>query len=165
MTKRMLLYPALMFLLVSATPVLAQEDMPADEMAAEEMAMAESEVKIIPSSAVEYGPIEVPGFDPGMEIAVLSGNPEAEGPYVLRLAFPDGYRFPPHWHPQAENVTVLEGTFLLAMGDEVVESELDEYEAGDYLYIPAEHPHFGGAIGRTEIQLHGIGPFAINVVE
>lgn len=35
------------------------------------------------------------------------------------------------------------------------------YGAGDFLSIPAEHPHFGGATGHTIIQLHGVGPFEI----
>jgi len=35
-----------------------------------------------------------PGFDPGMKLAVLSGDPGAKGPYVVRLQFPAGYSFP-----------------------------------------------------------------------
>lgn len=159
MTHRTLLSATFMFLLAFASPLLAQDD-----GAPTEMAVEEPEVLIVSSGTIEYAPIEVPGFDSGMQIAVLSGDPNGDGPYVLRLAFPDGYRFPPHWHPMTENVTVLEGTFLLAMGDTVDESAITEYEPGDYLYIPAEHPHFGGAKGYTEIQLHGMGPFEINVV-
>lgn len=157
MTARTLLFPALALLLVPAA-LIAQEAAPA------EMAMEAAETIVVTTDAVEYAPIEVPGFDSGMQIAVLSGDPASDGSYVLRLAFPDGYRFPPHWHPMAENVTVLEGTFLLAMGETVDESAIVEYAPGDYLHIPAEHPHFGGATGRTEIQLHGIGPFEIKVV-
>ena len=159
MTNRSLLTAALMFLLAPASALFAQADEPADEMA-----MEEPEVLIVSSGNIEYAPIEVPGFDSGMQIAVLSGDLMGDGPYVIRLAFPDGYRFPPHWHPMTENVTVLEGTFLLAMGDSVDESAIVEYAPGDYLFIPAEHPHFGGAKGYTQIQLHGMGPFKINVV-
>ncbi|HSM08209.1 MAG TPA: cupin domain-containing protein [Gemmatimonadota bacterium] len=159
MTHRTLLAATFMLLLASSSPLLAQDD-----AAPTEMAIEEPEVLIVSSGTIDYAPIEVPGFDSGMQIAVLSGDPSGDGPYVLRLAFPDGYRFPPHWHPMTENVTVLEGTFLLAMGDAVDESAITEYEPGDYLYIPAEHAHFGGARGYTEIQLHGMGPFKITVV-
>lgn len=159
MTHRTLLCATLLFLLAPASALFAQDDAVPDEMA-----MEKPEVLIVSSGTIEYAPIEVPGFDSGMQIAVLSGDPNGDGPYVLRLAFPDGYRFPPHWHPMTENVTVLEGTFLLAMGESVDESAITEYAPGDYLHIPAEHPHFGGATGYTEIQLHGMGPFEINVV-
>jgi quercetin dioxygenase-like cupin family protein len=107
----------------------------------------------------------VPGFDPGMKIAVIDGNPDASGPYTLRLSFPDGYRFPPHFHPNVENVTVLSGTFLLAMGKKVDDTKLEAYAPGDFLHIPAEDPHFGGARGETVVQLHGPGPFKINLVQ
>ncbi len=34
---------------------------------------------------------------------------------------------------------------------------------GDFLYIPARMSHPGGAKGVTVVQLHGTGPFAINL--
>jgi len=114
---------------------------------------------------LEFTALEVPGFDSGMQIAGLYGDFTAEGPYALRLSFPDGYRFPPHFHPMEENLTVISGTLLLAMGDTADESRLVGYGPGDFLNIPAEHPHFGGATGYTVIQLHGIGPFEIILVE
>lgn len=117
------------------------------------------------TAGLEWAPITPPGFEPGIEIAVVRGDPTATGePYVLRLRFPDGYRFPPHWHPVPENVTVLEGTFLLAMGERADESRLERYEAGDFLFVQPRHPHFGGAEGQTVIQLHGPGPFEIITV-
>src|SRR5213078_4406275 len=47
-----------------------------------------------------------PVLPPGAKFAVLSGNPNAAGPFVGRLKLPDGYRVMPHWHPTTENVTV-----------------------------------------------------------
>lgn len=120
----------------------------------------------VDADGLTFEPIEVPGFLPGMKIAPVHGDPSVAGEsYTLRLSFPDGYKFPPHWHPMAEHVTVLEGTFLLAMGEEFDEAELTSYAPGDYLFIAAENAHFGGAKGHTVIQLHGIGPFEIEVVE
>lgn len=110
--------------------------------------------------------MDVPGFDPGIKIAVIHGDPTvARGDYTLRLSFPDGYRFPPHWHPVPEHLTVVSGTLLLAMGETADEAALQRYEAGDFLYFPAEDPHFGGAEGETVIQLHGPAPFEIVLVE
>ena len=122
-------------------------------------AMAET-----PMSALEWKPAQPPGFNAGMEMAVVSGDPTKPGfPYVLRLRFPDGYRFPAHFHPVPENLTVLQGEFLLAMGERADEAKLKTYRPGDFLFIDANHPHFGGAKGATTIQLHGMGPFAIIV--
>ena len=64
---------------------------------------------------------------------------------------------------QVIDLTVLSGTILLAMGHRADEAKLKAYGAGDYLYMPATKPHFGGARGATVIQLHGQGPFAINL--
>lgn len=149
-------FAAALGLAVSAPVALAQE--------VEEMAMPA--MHDVAAADLAWGDIEVPGFLTGMKIAVIHGDPSVAGePYTLRLLFPDGYKFPPHWHPQAENVTVLEGTFLLAMGREFDDSKLKTYAPGDYLFISAESPHFGGVKGRTVLQLHGLGPFEIVVVE
>jgi uncharacterized RmlC-like cupin family protein len=61
-------------------------------------------------------------------------------------------------------VTVLSGAVQLGMGGRVDDAKLKTYGPGDYLHIPATMPHFGGAQGATVIQLHGQGPFAINLV-
>lgn len=123
-------------------------------------------VTATPASALAWAPITPPGFDPGMEIAVVRGDPAVvDGPYIIRLRFPAGYRFPAHWHPVTENLTVLEGEFLLAMGERADESKLTAvYRPGDFIFAEAKMPHFGGARVPTVIQLHGNGPFAIIVV-
>jgi len=118
----------------------------------------------VPAATVTFGPIDVPGFDPGMKIAAIHGDPNAEsGFYVVRLAFPAGYKFPPHWHPMTENVTVLEGELWLGMGDKRDESKLTGYKPGSFLFIPGKMAHFGGAKGATIIQLHGQAPFKIEL--
>ena len=140
----------------SPAVALAQDAAGAEDLTAATMIMADD---------LEFAAIEIPGFDSGMEIAGLYGDFTAEGEYALRLSFPDGYRFPAHFHPMDENLTVISGTLLLAMGDTVDESQLVAYGPGDYMILPAEHPHFGGAKGYTVIQLHGTGPFEIILVE
>jgi quercetin dioxygenase-like cupin family protein len=137
----------------AASSTLAQTAAPATEP-----------VSIVTASSITWADANVPGFAPGMKIAVINGDPAATGLYTLRLSFPDGYRFPAHWHPMAENVTILSGTMLVAMGNHVDDAKLQAYGPGDFLHIEAAHPHFGGARGATVIQLHGQGPFVINLV-
>src|SRR5687767_3182917 len=60
------------------------------------------------------GPVSIP---PGAKLAVLEGHPGKEGPFVMRLKLPDGYRIPPHIHPKQERVTIISGTFNIGMGD------------------------------------------------
>ena len=102
-----------------------------------------------------------PFLSPGAKLAVLSGNPNAAGPFVGRLKLPDGYRVMPHWHPTAENVTVLSGEFRVAMGDKFDESQLKGLPAGSYASIPTHHNHYGMAKGETVIQINAMGPFKL----
>src|SRR5690349_14237922 len=55
-------------------------------------------------------------FPRGAQVAALEGDPAKEGPFVLRIKMPDGYRIAPHTHPKVERVTVISGTFYLGMG-------------------------------------------------
>jgi quercetin dioxygenase-like cupin family protein len=117
-------------------------------------------------SSLTWAPLDLPGFVPGMQVAVLSGDPFKEGPYTIRLMFPKGYMFPAHWHPNVENLTVISGSLMLGQGDKTDSAKLMKYSPGDYIYIPPQHPHFGGAPdGETVIQLHGPGPFGVTVLE
>ena len=105
----------------------------------------------------------VPGFPAGAKRAVLHGNPAGTGDYVMRLQFPDGFQVPVHWHTKAEHVTVLSGTFNIGMGGRADASLLRAYNPGDFAYMPGRSPHFATARGVTTVQLHGIGPFQINL--
>jgi uncharacterized protein (TIGR02246 family) len=118
--------------------------------------------QFVPASGIAWNDFSTPGFAPGVKIAVLHGNPAAKGDYVLRLRFPAEYKFPVHWHPGGEHLTVLWGTFMLGMGGTEDWTTVRTYSPGDFLYVPARHPHFGGA-GRsvTVIQLNGEGPFQL----
>jgi quercetin dioxygenase-like cupin family protein len=121
---------------------------------------------VVQPNQVKFAPIEVPGFNSGMKIAAIHGDPNADsGMYVIRLEFPAGYRFPAHWHPNAENLTVLSGELLLGMGEKEDAAKLMSYRPGAFMHIPSKMPHFGGAKGMTVIQLHGEAPFKIELVK
>ena len=96
--------------------------------------------------------------------AVVFGDPSKPGPYVLRIKAPDGFRIPPHWHPQDEHLTVLAGTFRVGVGEKFDESALRDLGPGGFVFIPREMRHFASSRGETIIQLHGMGPFQINFV-
>src|ERR1043165_3801375 len=70
------------------------------------------------ASQIKWEPAP-PVLPKGAEIAVLSGDPSKDGPYVLRLKMPTGYKVPAHNHPTAETVTVISGKFHIGMGDKI----------------------------------------------
>jgi uncharacterized protein (TIGR02246 family) len=136
----------------TATPLPAEQPLP----------MAMGDVKSLAAGSLTWSDFKPEGFDPGMKLAVLEGDPGAKGHYVIRLQFPAGYRFPVHWHPGIENLTVVSGPFQLAMGNTADWSTLKTYAPGDFIYIPPKHAHFGASgQAASVIQLHGEGPFQL----
>jgi uncharacterized protein (TIGR02246 family) len=121
-----------------------------------------ADMQLLAASGLAWSDFASPGFDPGTKIAVLHGDPGKKGDYTLRLKFPAGYKFPVHWHPGGEHLTVVSGTFMLGMGNSADWNTVRTYAPGDFIYLPGRHPHYGGA-GRdvTVIQLHGEGPFQL----
>jgi quercetin dioxygenase-like cupin family protein len=100
----------------------------------------------------------------GAQGAVLQGDPAKAGPFTLRLKLPDGYRIPPHYHPAIEHITVIQGTFVLGMGDKVNSATEKPLGAGSFAFMPAGMRHFVRAQGETIVQLHGTGPWGITYV-
>jgi hypothetical protein len=105
-----------------------------------------------------------PALPAGTKTAVLVGDPKKAGPYVLRAKLADGAKIPPHWHPDAENVTVIQGVFLIGTGDKFDETKLKTVPVGGFMHMPKEMRHFATVKGETILQVHGIGPFEINYV-
>lgn len=101
----------------------------------------------------------------GARMAVLKGDPAREGMFILRLRAPDGYRIMPHWHPAAENVTVLSGRFHLGSGEAFDKKQGTAIGAGGFVSMPAMMRHFAWFEGESEIQLTGQGPWQLYYVD
>ena len=52
-------------------------------------------------NALKWGPAPV-SLPTGSQMAVVNGDPGEDGPYVVRVRLPAGYKIPPHTHPTAE---------------------------------------------------------------
>jgi quercetin dioxygenase-like cupin family protein len=122
-----------------------------------------ADMRLYPPTTIEWkeGPASLP---PGAKMALLEGDPTKEGPFVMRLQFPDGYHVPTHTHPKTERVTVISGTGYLAAGEALDRSSAKKLPAGSFGYWPAGMKHAAWFEGETVIQLHGIGPWQINYV-
>ena len=109
-------------------------------------------------SAVTSGPMA------GTEMAVLVGNPEKPGPYIVRLRAKDGTKFGPHFHGDVENVTVISGTLLVGLGDKADPATMKALPAGGFVSIPAGLHHYATAKGETVIEIAGNGPMTMTVL-
>jgi len=114
-------------------------------------------------NAVKWGP-GPDALPPGAQLAVVSGNPGSDGPYVVRAKMPKGYTVAPHTHPTDENVTVISGTFNIAMGDKLDKSKGQAVKAGGFFRAEKGMQHYAWASTPVVIQIHGLGPFSITYV-
>ena len=105
-----------------------------------------------------------PSLPPGAKIAVLEGDPTKEGMFVMRVRVPEGFHIPAHTHPKPERVTVIQGTFKLAMGDNPQKADARILPAGTYGVWPPGMVHAVWIEGDTIVQFHGMGPWVINYV-
>jgi len=105
-----------------------------------------------------------PGLPAGGQFAVLEGDPHAPGFFTMRAKLPANYNIMPHWHPQAERVTVLSGALYMGHGDSFNKDGASALPAGSYTSMPAGMHHFAYTKEETVIQLSGIGPWGITYV-
>ena len=136
-------------LCVCATVVLAQHD---------------THQNAFTPDQIKYGP-PPPFIPPGAQMAVIEGDPGANtGDFTIRAKMPDGYKFPPHWHPKRENVTVISGAFKVGMGDKFDEAKMMTFPAGSFAYLDPDMHHYAMASGETVVQVHGMSPLQFNYV-
>jgi quercetin dioxygenase-like cupin family protein len=103
-----------------------------------------------------------PSLPKGAQAAVLYGDPGKAGTFVIRLKTPAGYKIPPHWHGQAENLTVISGTLYLGMGDKMQPAEAHALSAGGFHHLPANTHHYAFTKAPTIVQVQAEGPFDIH---
>ena len=111
-------------------------------------------------AAIEWreGP---PTMLPGAKMAILEGDPAKAGFFTMRLKLPDGYRVLPHWHPNVERLTIIQGVVHLGTGDRWDADATRALPAGTYSSMPPHMTHFAWMEGETILQLSSIGPWEI----
>ena len=115
-----------------------------------------------PASLVEGAPPAEFANDSPAQCAILAGDPTKPGSnYIMRIKMSDCARVAPHWHPGDENITVLQGTLLLGVGQKFDKAALHELPAGSYALMPKRTAHFGSGKGETIVQVNGVGPFKV----
>ena len=109
---------------------------------------------------IKWGPAPA-ALPKGSQVAVLAGNPEKRGTFVLRARMPAGYAVPPHHHPRAEYVTVISGQLTLGMGRTMRRPRMANLVAGGFMVTPANMNHYVYTRTGTTIQVSGEGPFEV----
>ena len=107
---------------------------------------------------------DVSSLPPGAKVAVIEGPLNEAAPITFRLKFPADYKLPAHWHPGIEHVTVISGTFNMGTGDKLDASKTQSLSAGSVAIMQPKTNHFAWTKEETIVQVHGVGPWAINYV-
>jgi quercetin dioxygenase-like cupin family protein len=92
----------------------------------------------------------------------ITGGADEPGIYVVRNTFPPGVTSKPHFHSQDRYVTVIKGTWWIALGDdaEVYDPEkMVPMREGSFVKHPAGAVHYDGAKDEAVVvQIIGMGP-------
>ena len=125
--------------------------------------LAQTKATTAKSTTLRWGPAPAV-FPKGAQMAVVSGDPGKAGQFVIQLSMPAGYKIPPHFHPTDETVQVVQGTFLVGMGDTLDVKNTKPMKVGDKGSIPAQMHHFAATSGATIVSVTAMGPFAMTYV-
>lgn len=109
---------------------------------------------------LKWGPAP-PSLPRGAQAAVLHGNPQAPGPFTIRLRFPPGYAVAPHSHPSDEYVTVISGQVAIGMGSRTNRARAARLVTGGFIHAPARMNHYAFTRTGAVIQVTSTGPFAV----
>lgn len=107
---------------------------------------------------------DVPSLPAGAKLAVIEGPLNEAVPFTFRLKLPANYRIAGHWHPAIEHVTVISGTFHMGTGDRLDVSKTKPLGPGSVAIMQPRTRHYAWNEEETIIQVHGVGPWAINYV-
>ncbi len=91
------------------------------------------------------------------------------GMYVMRITFAADTGTRPHFHDQARYITVIEGTWWVALGPDAATYDPDTMipmKAGSFLYEPADGIHYDQARDEpVTVQIMGMGPVKTTRIE
>jgi quercetin dioxygenase-like cupin family protein len=164
--RKLDLAAAVLIILVSSSACLAQQSPTKSSAASRPKAI------MVDPSSLKYGPLPswavsgTPSVENTgtFEVAVLAGNPSKSGFYVVRARCTDGYKIAPHWHPTAENVTVMQGQLSVGMGSKWDSGAMKAMPTGAFASMPAGMRHYVQCNGDTVLQIDGQGPLKLEFV-
>ncbi len=119
-----------------------------------------SEIKWVETSGQKGE--EITSMPKGLKHAIILGDPNKEGLCIMRVYYPPHFRGPPHFHPMAEHITVLQGNLYVGLGDVVDESKVEKFTEEAFISMPARKSHF--SLTKDDpciVESHVLGPWRI----
>jgi hypothetical protein len=97
--------------------------------------------------------------NPGVQNAVLAGDPAKPGLYVVMTKWLAGHMSHPHFHPNDRFITVLSGTWWVGTGTKFDPGSTVPMPAGSFVTHYGKQVHYDGAKeGDTVLLIVGEGP-------
>ena len=126
-----------------------------------------------PAALAYRSPDQLKWRDPtgaaGVNQAVLVGDPEKPGLYVVMNRFKPGNFSRPHFHPNDRFITVIKGTWWVSLGSEADVYNPDKMtpvKQGSFIFEPAFGHHYDMAKDEEVIvQIMGPGPVKTTQIE
>src|SRR4029079_8670515 len=107
-------------------------------------------------------PEDVKFADGAQSQVTVAGDPTKPGIYVIRIRFAPGNFSRPHFHDQDRYVTVIKGTWWVALGPEsdvYDPSKMVALKPGSFVFHPAFGHHYDGAKDEEAVvRIMGMGP-------
>jgi quercetin dioxygenase-like cupin family protein len=107
------------------------------------------------------GPASLPA---AAQMAVLYGDPQKPGAFVMRMKLPRGYKIAPHMHNQPEILTVISGSLDLGLGPAADRASVELLPAGSFSSMPHGVAHYVLVKEDTIVQINANGPWGIDYV-
>jgi hypothetical protein len=106
-------------------------------------------------------PDKIPWVDNpnGSSQAVLRGDPEKPGPYIVLYKWHTGHMSRPHFHPYDRFITVISGTWWVGTGTKYDPASTVPLPAGSFVTHFGKQVHYDGAKdGDVVLEIVGDGP-------
>ncbi len=102
----------------------------------------------------------------GIQTTVLSGNPDAAGPYAIEIRVPAHTRIAAHSHRDNRTALVVAGEWHFGYGTQASEAATRALPPGSFYTEPAGQPHFAftGDLS-TVVYITGQGPTDTSYVD
>ena len=119
--------------------------------------------KVVAPQEIQWGTTP-PSLPAGAQVAVLYGDPQKSGLFVLRLKLPKGYKIAPHMHDQSEILTVISGSLRLGLGPSADRASVEALPAGSFSSMPHGVVHYVLVNEDSIVQVAANGPWTIDYV-